>query len=336
MANYSTKGMGLRMWAPLLFFWGIRYVIDVFFVRTILFIVYILPGMVGIAPGEMLRGERVMANAQTMMELVARYRFHSIALTSIGVLIYGVIAFRMDAKLNVKIATKGEQQPEQSTQMERIGQSEQSEQTEQIEQSEQPRQSEYLLSLKGKVFPYAFIWVIVLSLSAGIGLQGLLFLAQGALQGGVVGHTLRQIILGAVNAPLWLQIIGLGMLAPVAEEFLFRGLLFKRYKERNTFWMAALFSAVIFGFVHSASSHFIFSVIIGIACAYLYEKYDSIVAPIIFHVGVNLIFLIWLHSYGLVEMLLNPVSGAFLVIGSAFVAALVITRLQRIQWKIKV
>ena len=327
MANYSTKGMGLRVWAPLLFFWGIRYVIDVFFVRTILFIVYILPGMVGVAPGEMLRGERVMANTQTMMELVARYRFHSIALTSIGVLIYGVIAFRMDAKLNKRVIAKGEKQTEESKEAELV---------ERTEQTDQPRQSEYLLTLRGKVIPYAFIWVIVLSLSAGIGLQGLLFLAQGALQGGVVGHTLRQIIHGAVNTPLWLQIIGLGMLAPVAEEFLFRGLLFKRYKERHTFWMAALFSAVIFGFVHSASSHFIFSVIIGIACAYLYEKYDSIVAPTIFHVGVNLIFLTWLHSYRLVEMLLNPVSGASLVIGSAFVAALVITRLQRIKWKINV
>ena len=320
MSNYSKQGMTLRMWAPLLFFWGIRYVIDVFFVRTILFIIYILPGMVGTAQGEMLRGERMMANTQMMVELVARYRFHSIALTSIGVLIYGVIAFRMDAGLNVKEAAKGEGQSEQSKQSEQMG---------------QLQQSESAISLPEKVSLYAFGGVVALALSAGIGLQGLLFLAQGALQGGVIGHTLRQIIHGAMNAPLWLQIIGLGLLAPVAEEFLFRGLMFKRYRERHTFWMSALFSAVIFGFVHSASSHFFFSVIIGIASAYLYEKYDSIVAPIIFHVGVNLVFLTWLHSYRLVEMLLNPVSGAILVIGSAFMAALVFTWMQRIGRKVK-
>jgi len=319
MSNYSTKGTALRMWAPLLFLWGIRYVIDVFFMRTILFIVYILPGMVGIAPSEMLRGDTLMANTQTMMELIACYRFHSIALTSIGVLIYGVIAFRMDAKRSLKSDITGGKQPEQPKQ---------------AEQLEGLKQSKQSVSFQVKVSPCAFVWVIALALSAGIGLQGLLFLAQGALQGGVVGHALRQIIQGAANAPLWLQVIGLGMLAPVAEEFLFRGLIFKRYKERHTFWMSALFSAVIFGFVHSASSHFFFSVIIGIACAYLYEKYDSIVAPILFHTGVNLIFLTWLHSYRLVEMLLSPVSGAILVIGSAFVASLVFTRVQRIERKL--
>ena len=303
MSNYSTKGTALRMWAPLLFFWGIRYVIDVFFVRTMLFIFYILPGMVGTAPNEMLRGDTLIANTQTMMELVARYRFHSIALTSIGVLIYGVITFRMDAKQNVKVDTKGEKQPEQS------------------------------IASAEKIPLHSYVWIIALALSAGIGLQGLLFLAQGALQGGVVGHTLQLLIQGAMNAPLWLQIIGLGMLAPVAEEFLFRGLIFKRYKERHTFWMAALFSSVIFGFVHSGSSHFLVSVGVGITCAYLYEKYDSIVAPILFHGGMNMLFLAWLHSYRLVELLLNPGTGAALVIGSAFVAALVFTRLQRLERK---
>ena len=304
MNNHSKRGDALRMWAPLLFFWGIRYVIDVFFIRTILFIVYILPDMVRTAPGEMLRNEAIMTNTQIMMGLVARYRFHSIALTSIGVLLYGIIAFRMDAKENTRWDGKGVGQPKQ------------------------------LIVSLGKVSPYAFVWVLALALSAGIGLQGLLFLAQGALRGGVTGYTLQQIIQGVMNAPLWLQIIGLGMLAPVAEEFLFRGLIFKRYKERQTFWTAALFSAVIFGFVHSASSNFFISVVVGITCAYLYEKYDSIVAPILFHVGVNLLFLTWLHSYRLVEMMLNPVSGAILVIGSAFVAALVFTRVQRIERKL--
>lgn len=44
------------------------------------------------------------------------------------------------------------------------------------------------------------------------------------------------------SAGLLVQIIGLGIITPVAEELMFRGILYKRFRERQGFWYSAILS----------------------------------------------------------------------------------------------
>lgn len=52
------------------------------------------------------------------------------------------------------------------------------------------------------------------------------------------------------SAPLLVQVTALGILTPMCEELVYRGLLFKRLRERGTYMQAALYSAFVFGFAH--------------------------------------------------------------------------------------
>ena len=46
------------------------------------------------------------------------------------------------------------------------------------------------------------------------------------------------------------QLICMGIIVPVAEELMFRGLVFKRFREKSTFFSAALLSSLIFGLMN--------------------------------------------------------------------------------------
>lgn len=74
---------------------------------------------------------------------------------------------------------------------------------------------------------------------------------------------------------------------PIAEEFLFRGLLFRWLRNRWGFSAGAFVSALVFALVHpqaSGSAPLIF--LIGLALAYFYERSGSLWPSMVLH-GVN-------------------------------------------------
>lgn len=93
-----------------------------------------------------------------------------------------------------------------------------------------------------------------------------------------------------------LAMITIVILAPLLEEFFFRGILqnfFKKYLNR---WFSIFFTSLIFGFVHFSNmqklanitivgSIFIFSFFLG----FIYEKQKSLISPIFLHATFNTI-----------------------------------------------
>lgn len=88
------------------------------------------------------------------------------------------------------------------------------------------------------------------------------------------------------------QIISTAVAAPIVEEFLFRGLIYNRLRERMKFVPAALVSSLVFGALHGNAVQFLYAFIIGLLLAFVYEKFKTILAPVIFHAGANLISVI--------------------------------------------
>ena len=85
-----------------------------------------------------------------------------------------------------------------------------------------------------------------------------------------------------------IQIMAAGIIAPIVEELVFRGLVYKRLTKIADIKIAAVLSAVLFGVYHNNWVQAPYAFIIGLLAVFLYERYKSVVAPILFHMSANL------------------------------------------------
>jgi membrane protease YdiL (CAAX protease family) len=95
------------------------------------------------------------------------------------------------------------------------------------------------------------------------------------------------------------------VVAPVAEEFFFRGLLFTAVRARVGTAAGALTSAALFGVVHFAPASPAASLVpavtaccLGVGLAVLYERRANLLAPLAAHVAFNAVGLVVLATRG--------------------------------------
>ncbi len=85
------------------------------------------------------------------------------------------------------------------------------------------------------------------------------------------------------------------LVAPVAEEILFRGVLYPAIKQggypRIAWWGTAIFFAAI----HGSVAIFLPLFVLGLALAWLYEKTNNLLAPITAHAAFNAINVVFLY-----------------------------------------
>lgn len=77
------------------------------------------------------------------------------------------------------------------------------------------------------------------------------------------------------------------IMAPILEELLFRGLIYKRLRFVCKPVVAGIISSVAFGMVHGNLVQFVYAFFAGMLLAYVYEKYKNLWAPIVFHFCAN-------------------------------------------------
>ena len=78
------------------------------------------------------------------------------------------------------------------------------------------------------------------------------------------------------------------IVAPVAEEVIFRGCIYRFLKSKLQPQAAMLLSACVFGLIHGNLMAFVPLTFVGFLLAYTYEKERSLLAPIFFHGLFNL------------------------------------------------
>lgn len=89
------------------------------------------------------------------------------------------------------------------------------------------------------------------------------------------------------EASFEVQLIGYGLIVPIAEELMFRGLIYRRFMYMGSKRRAMIFSALIFAVYHGNIVQGIYGFIVGCLAVYIYEKYGSIKAPILLHAVMN-------------------------------------------------
>ncbi len=100
-----------------------------------------------------------------------------------------------------------------------------------------------------------------------------------------------------------LMVISVGILAPIAEELLFRGLLYDFFRQKTGVMWAVLISSGLFGLAHYDSfAVVISSFIMGLVMAIAVEKTKSLWVSIFMHVATNSgailvsAFLVWMQG----------------------------------------
>ena len=106
-------------------------------------------------------------------------------------------------------------------------------------------------------------------------------------------------ISGMVQENFALMSIGTVVLVPITEELLFRGLIFRGIYNRSRFWAYAI-SAVVFSLPHVVGYLGMYDPLLlllcfvqylpaGLCLSWAYARADSIFAPVLMHMAINLI-----------------------------------------------
>jgi membrane protease YdiL (CAAX protease family) len=96
-----------------------------------------------------------------------------------------------------------------------------------------------------------------------------------------------------VGPQIYMAIMAVGV-APVAEEILFRGILYPFVKRDAGALRACLLLSMLFGAVHLTLMAFLPLTFLAIALTWLYERTNNLVAPILVHSFFNLANFFWL------------------------------------------
>lgn len=95
-------------------------------------------------------------------------------------------------------------------------------------------------------------------------------------------------------ASMFLMVLLIGLIIPVAEELFFRGVLYKWLRHRFGLLIGSIVSSIIFGIVHGNTIVASTAFVLGIILALAYEYSGSLWSSILMHAinnGVQLIFL---------------------------------------------
>lgn len=133
----------------------------------------------------------------------------------------------------------------------------------------------------------------------------------------------RRFAAPAAPAPVsMLAVLGFGIAGPVTEEIVYRGIVFRRGEVYFGAGWAALLSTVLFGFAHQPLSNVCVSLAAGFLFCLLYVRWRTLFAPILVHIGANLLSfaelgrrlpegILLLGLLGMASMLVLPVLTYF-------------------------
>ncbi len=111
-----------------------------------------------------------------------------------------------------------------------------------------------------------------------------IILSSGLMQ---VDETYQQLTEILYSAPMWFQLLGTGVIVPLCEELIFRGLMYNRLKDYVPVKWALIMSALAFGIGHGNLVQGVYGFALGYMMAYLYENTGKLWVPVLFHIVAN-------------------------------------------------
>lgn len=277
--------------------WGVQFVIEL-----VLILPYVIESYADMAVSGLLASgdmEKIMSeyieSLEPAFEAALSYQAEILGAAALASMILTVILFVRDRKLEKACKV--------------------------IEQKKAPLPIYVLILLLG-----AAGCIAVTCLLAMAQLAFLLTMAQSALYDAQYQQTAEAMYTSGFAA----QLVAYGVLCPLAEELMFRGILFKRFRERKKFWYSAVCSSIFFGFMHTNMTQAVYAFLLGLMLSYLYEKTGSLKAPVLLHIVMNGCSVIFTELGVFRWIWTDPMRMAGAAIGSAFLCSVAFVVIQRL------
>lgn len=124
---------------------------------------------------------------------------------------------------------------------------------------------------------------------AGFSLSTALFLNMLIARMGLTGLSgaYREVADMQYSVPLVWGLVNYGLLKPLEEELVFRGLVYGRMRKYFPVRLSVPVSALVFGACHGNIVQLLYGFLMGCILAWSFERYKSLKAPLILHGAVN-------------------------------------------------
>ena len=90
------------------------------------------------------------------------------------------------------------------------------------------------------------------------------------------------------NSNIAVTLLSTGILGPIIEELMFRGIIYNELKSKYSNMKSILITTIFFAIIHINIIQILYALIIGFILIFVYEKYNNIKAPIILHMASNI------------------------------------------------
>lgn len=90
------------------------------------------------------------------------------------------------------------------------------------------------------------------------------------------------------NSNVAITLLSTGILGPIIEELMFRGIIYNELKSKYSNMKSILITTIFFAIIHINIIQILYALIIGFILIFVYEKYNNIKAPIILHMASNI------------------------------------------------
>ena len=138
----------------------------------------------------------------------------------------------------------------------------------------------------GKVKPGAFVCVAFVGVISAFAFNFVITFLTGLFHADSAKY--EQVETIQYSVPLWLGLILYGLISPMVEELVFRGVIYNRMKRFYSLSYCVVLSALLFGIFHANLPQFLYGTCMGILLALCYEKVPCFGAPVIFHMAANI------------------------------------------------
>lgn len=163
-------------------------------------------------------------------------------------------------------------------------------------------------NLRGKLRAYHVLFIIAIAALCGIALNNILIMSP--LADWSTGY--KEVSARFYGSTLLIECIGTGILAPILEELLYRGVIFGRLRYMMPDKVAAVVSAFIFAFMHFNLVQFIYAFVLGLLLAYFMIRTQNFWGAMLAHITINLISVLRTET-GILQQTVDGTLSAWLV-----------------------